>query len=224
MSRIAGSRWLICVAGIAVSACAVVGAMWHYGRPASSNLPPLPDIQVPQEEEQQTAPADPSLPESEREFLWEVEHHGNLLNAHGFAKIADALRDANASAITAALADDFDGGLLQQPKETRLKDECVDVLRREDSGATPQHAGRSEFIDHLLELRKLFTSQPPKVQLQAPNIVHFGLGESDRVERLTIRWPSGKVQELRDVRADRHIVVDEDKEEAAVAETAMFRR
>jgi hypothetical protein len=59
---------------------------------------------------------------------------------------------------------------------------------------------------------------------QAPNIVHFGLGNADRVERLTIRWPSGKVQELRDVKADRHIVVDEDKEKAVVAETAMSRR
>jgi hypothetical protein len=47
---------------------------------------------------------------------------------------------------------------------------------------------------------------------QAPNIVHFGLGDAAVVERLTIRWPSGRVQELRDLRADRHIVVEEDKE------------
>ncbi len=45
---------------------------------------------------------------------------------------------------------------------------------------------------------------------QMPNIVHFGLGDADRVERLTIRWPSGKVQELTDLAADRHIIVDED--------------
>jgi hypothetical protein len=49
---------------------------------------------------------------------------------------------------------------------------------------------------------------------QAPNIVHFGLGDADTVERLTIRWPSGKVQELRDVKADRHIVVDEEEGES----------
>jgi hypothetical protein len=44
---------------------------------------------------------------------------------------------------------------------------------------------------------------------QAPNVVHFGLGDAEAVERLTIRWPSGQVQELRDLRGDRHIVVDE---------------
>jgi hypothetical protein len=47
---------------------------------------------------------------------------------------------------------------------------------------------------------------------QTPNIVHFGLGDAAKVDKLTIRWPSGKVQELTDVPADRHIVVDEGKE------------
>jgi hypothetical protein len=54
---------------------------------------------------------------------------------------------------------------------------------------------------------------------QAPNIVHFGLGDADRVERLTIRWPSGLVQELTDLAADRHILVTEDKEGEEAVET-----
>jgi hypothetical protein len=49
---------------------------------------------------------------------------------------------------------------------------------------------------------------------QAPNIVHFGLGDADRVERLVIRWPSGLEQVLTDVAADRHLLVEEG--EAAV--------
>lgn len=32
--------------------------------------------------------------------------------------------------------------------------------------------------------------------------VHFGLGSAARVERMEIRWPSGKVQELTDLAAD----------------------
>lgn len=44
---------------------------------------------------------------------------------------------------------------------------------------------------------------------QAPNQVHFGLGDADTVEQLTIRWPSGKVQTLSAVAGNRHIVVDE---------------
>jgi hypothetical protein len=48
---------------------------------------------------------------------------------------------------------------------------------------------------------------------QMPNIVHFGLGDATKVERLTIRWPSGEEQELRDISGDRHIVVEEGKGE-----------
>ncbi len=44
---------------------------------------------------------------------------------------------------------------------------------------------------------------------QAPNRVHFGLGDAARVDRLTIRWPNGAVQELKDVAGNRHVVVTE---------------
>jgi enediyne biosynthesis protein E4 len=54
---------------------------------------------------------------------------------------------------------------------------------------------------------------------EMPNLVHFGLGDAAKVDRLTIRWPSGKVQVLTDVKADAHVVVDEDKEGAAAMET-----
>lgn len=56
---------------------------------------------------------------------------------------------------------------------------------------------------------------------QAPNIVHFGLGEATALERLTIRWPSGRVQVLNDVQANRHIVVDEGKDGADAVQTVV---
>ena len=51
---------------------------------------------------------------------------------------------------------------------------------------------------------------------QMPSLVHFGLGDAKRVERLTIRWPSGREQQLTDLAVDRHIVVDEAAEGTAV--------
>ena len=42
-------------------------------------------------------------------------------------------------------------------------------------------------------------------------IVHLGLGAATSLENLTIRWPSGKLQDLGPIGAvDRTIVVDED--------------
>jgi hypothetical protein len=54
---------------------------------------------------------------------------------------------------------------------------------------------------------------------QSPNIVHFGLGNSIVVESLTIRWPSGKVQELKNIKGNRHIVVDESRDAVDAIET-----
>ena len=53
---------------------------------------------------------------------------------------------------------------------------------------------------------------------QAPNIVHLGLADSEYADSLTIRWPSGKVQVLQNVKGDRHIVVDESKSGADAIE------
>ena len=44
---------------------------------------------------------------------------------------------------------------------------------------------------------------------QGPAHVHFGLGAAAKIDKLTITWPSGLVQELTDVPLDRHIVVKE---------------
>ncbi len=44
---------------------------------------------------------------------------------------------------------------------------------------------------------------------QHPCEVHFGLGDATRVDRLTIRWPSGFIQELTGVAADQHLRITE---------------
>jgi hypothetical protein len=45
-------------------------------------------------------------------------------------------------------------------------------------------------------------------QAAAPAEAHFGLGDSPRVERLTVRWPSGREQVLEDLAADRVLVIE----------------
>jgi len=50
---------------------------------------------------------------------------------------------------------------------------------------------------------------------EAPAYVHFGLGKAAKVDRLTITWPSGLVQELADLQADRYIRVTEGAQEVA---------
>lgn len=54
---------------------------------------------------------------------------------------------------------------------------------------------------------------------QAPAQVHLGLGRGAKIDRLTIRWPSGRVQVLTEVAADRHVVIDEARDGPAAVET-----
>lgn len=53
---------------------------------------------------------------------------------------------------------------------------------------------------------------------QAALVMHFGLGESEQVDRLLVKWPSGEQTELSDLPADRHIVVTEGSDDFEFAE------
>jgi hypothetical protein len=140
------------------------GAAWYvFSSPPAP--PALPDLSFLAEDRSPPTDPGPTLAESEREFLWDVEHHGNVLNVHGFRKVAEALRNADAAALTGLLADDFTGGLPVEPREVSVRNDCVDILRREDAGRTPARTGREQFVAHLLEYRRAFLEQPPRVQL-----------------------------------------------------------
>lgn len=63
-------------------------------------------------------------------------------------------------------------------------------------------------------VRELFPAN--SYRSQAPASVHFGLADSETVEVLTIRWPSGQVQKLKNLPADRHLMIREGQEKPAV--------
>lgn len=48
---------------------------------------------------------------------------------------------------------------------------------------------------------------------QGPAHAHFGLGGSAKVDSLTIHWPSGLKQELTNLTADRHLLIEEGRAE-----------
>jgi hypothetical protein len=71
--------------------------------------------------------------------------------------------------------------------------------------------------------RQLVREQYPlnSYRSQMPNIVHLGLGDATKVDRLIIQWPSGLRQELTDLAADRHIIVEEGKAGVAAVQTVV---
>ena len=90
-------------------------------------------------------------------------------------------------------------------------------------GHTSNRHGIGARITAEVKGRKIVREMYPSnsYMSQAPNIGHFGLATDDAVDTLTILWPSGKIQKLTEVRGNRHIVVDEDKDGPAAIETVV---
>jgi enediyne biosynthesis protein E4 len=59
----------------------------------------------------------------------------------------------------------------------------------------------------LQQTRELYPQNGFRSQMASR--LHFGLGDVAKVDTLTIRWPSGTLQELKELAADRHIIVEE---------------
>jgi hypothetical protein len=65
---------------------------------------------------------------------------------------------------------------------------------------------RTGALEQVWEIKRsvgIFSASDPRA--------HFGLGDAAKVDLLRIAWPSGKLDEFRDVAADAHYLVDEEK-------------
>jgi hypothetical protein len=100
-------------------------------------------------------PAVKLMDEEQRQYIWEIEHHGNVLNRVAFPALADALKRNDAKAMREKLAGNFTGWKLVDPKKVSLDNDFVHVLRLADAGKRERVNG-DQFIAMLLEERKLF--------------------------------------------------------------------
>jgi hypothetical protein len=106
------------------------------------------------------------LAREEREYLWKIEHHGNLLVKHGFARLAATLKNADAAALARLLADDFIGATMRTPRRQHAATDYAEVERLEDAGRPPVPLDRAAFVARLLELRRVFAAKTPQVKLK----------------------------------------------------------
>lgn len=104
------------------------------------------------------------IDDAQRQYLWQVEHHGNLLAEHGFPAVAQALREVDAEALGKLLAPDFTGEIPSHPEELSLDSPFAHVQRLRDAGQPPTTLDRGQFVTQLLDYRRLL-KQPPEVKL-----------------------------------------------------------
>src|SRR5215471_10658018 len=98
--------------------------------------PPLPSSDQSEASSKERGPEDvPLLADEEREYIWDLEHHGNLLVKFGFKPMAEALARADRPALLQILGTSFIGQTLGNPREVRMKSEFGEAVRLEDSGS-----------------------------------------------------------------------------------------
>ncbi len=104
------------------------------------------------------------------------------------------------------------GGPLRVFRNTVAQGHRVDVRLR---GTKSNRFGigcrlTAEFAERRI-VRDLFTSTG--FMSNGPSMVWLGLGTAEKIDRLTVRWPTGETQEFTDVKADRRIQITEESDE-----------
>lgn len=103
------------------------------------------------------------LPPEEREYIWQIEHHGLVLNKFGFKPLAECIARLDLTGIANRFGADFQGQLLHEPREVRVNNEYAQIVRQQDAGRPPLNVDRAQLLERLLEFRHRFKSnKPPK--------------------------------------------------------------
>jgi hypothetical protein len=138
----------------AVAAC-TSAALWY--------TPPVVEVAFHDPPPQPISRTGLALPEDERKYLWELEHHHNVLQEFGFRALCEALRDADRKGIERQLAAEFTAEILDQPHESSLQQPAITLVRQTKGEGPNRIFDRAAFVDWLVEQRQRF-GKPPKVK------------------------------------------------------------
>jgi len=178
-------------------------------------------------------PLDPSLGEFWVENPWDIISRGHNLSAYERNRLYLNVRGRDFLDVSASSGADSDGDGRSVVAADFRNNGQLDLLVRQVSGGAVllyenQFPGRHYLTVSLrgrtsnslgigarltarfagrTVVRELFPQNSFRSQM--PAVVHLGLGDATRIDRLSIRWPSGTVQELSDLAVDRHVVIDE---------------
>jgi hypothetical protein len=154
-------RWKLCTGIAGVAVCIAVLLIWPSQRELNDSTT----------KEQTAAP----LPKVDQEFLWDAESVGLELGQFAWPQFSDALRTANADAISALFANGFQAEISSQSKRIEVEREFGWLRRSEADGNEWKRLDASAFTLWLLDHRAKFA--------EAPNEVKFSLKAISPLER-----------------------------------------
>jgi len=101
-----------------------------------------------------------TLVEKDREYLWQLEHHANVLVKHGFSSLSTALQTRDTEGLEQIFSSDFEGRIFERPSEIVYEDETLSAIRKEQLGRQERLLNRAQMASLLLEQRNLFSTVP----------------------------------------------------------------
>lgn len=123
-----------------------------------------------------------SLPDDEREYLWKLEHHGNILGKFGFSRFNSSWQARDRAGLLAVINEQLNGSIVGLNAEAELanKTDLVDAQRIKATESSKQKVNRGGFADWLLSIRVLFADEPaPRCKFYVKQITPPGDDETD---------------------------------------------
>lgn len=152
---------------LAGAAAIVVARSNYFSRP--KNVPPKEPVAVATKEpvKEVKTSAKPEEPEvnglldaAERNYLWDVEHHANILHDVAFKRTSKALIQADEKALREMLMEGFAAELPAETQATKVDTELVHYQRSRLDDGPPVAADGDQFVASLLALRRLYHQEP----------------------------------------------------------------
>ena len=144
------NRWKLCFGIVCIAVCAALLLAWPRQRELSDSTPKEKNS--------------PTLPKVHQEFLWNTESVGLELGQFAWPQFADALRSANADAVSALFAKGFQAEISSQSKRLEVEREFGLLVRNEADGSEWKQLDASDFTSWLLDHRDRFDASPEDVK------------------------------------------------------------
>lgn len=131
---------------------------------AGAELPlPTPETDVAREVVEAPAEPEPWTLEPEvREFLWDMEHHGNVLGKLGFGAIKAALIADDEDALREIVSPDFTGSTLAETDDVTVRNAVLAGVRRQPVGDERTPLDRDGLVAFLFDAVRSF-HEPPRI-------------------------------------------------------------
>jgi hypothetical protein len=172
--RFCWAFWLSRLAFAGLVACIALGGLACNRAPAEAKLSSTANRSLDPVQSEGTTPAnapedtgkqDLTLNETQRDYLWQIEHHGNLLGKYGFGAIKKALAQEDAGGLASLLAKDFTGSIYDKPREVRVNNDFLQVTRQQQIDQQRIPLDAVHFVERLLAYRRAF-GKPPAIEMK----------------------------------------------------------